>query len=225
MLMLYPHSGTMLSTKNEVLKTLFPNVKTYVLDGKKVSKKDFYAEPAQMLFTVKYADNTLTATTREDLNDDSVPYTGVADKERKWYFENCCVNIPEHIVVNDPLTMPRNSIINGTDYLMISPDKAAEDAKTPGIGFKLSMYGTIPELTLTTDASKLKYIEAPTDDEITVSIKNLKSLTVKDIVEAIPNPIEEVTGISCSKDSVTIFLLSPESRAKIAAYAEQQAQE
>ncbi len=219
MLMLYPHSGMLLSTTNEVLKTLFPNVKTYVLDGKKVSKKDFYAEPSQMLFTVKYADGTLTATTREDLNDNSVPYTGVSEEGVKWYIE-CLLNgvtIPESIVVNNPMTMPEHSIINGTNYLMVTPEKAIEEAKTPGAGFYLSMYGSIPELSILTNAYRLEYGIGPSDSKVTLPVNGLKSLAVKNIVEAIPNPIEEVTAISCTTDSVTVFLLSPEARDQIAA--------
>lgn len=216
MLMLYPNTGVMLSTKNEVLKKMFPNVKAYVLNGKKVSEEKFYDEPSQMLFTVKYADGTLTATTRKDLNDDSVPYEGMSDAFRKWLIE-CWVKddtIPESIVVNNPLTMPEGSIINGTNYLMTTPERAAEEAKKPGVGFTLTLVGNIPQLTIAVGGGNS--FDGPSDGQMTVSVNDLKSLSVKDIVEAAHCSIKDVTGITYGGDQVTVYLLLPENRAKIA---------
>lgn len=216
MLMLYPNSGVMLSTKSEVLKKMFPNVKTYVLNGKEVSEEKFYAEPSQMLFTVKYADGTLTATTRKDLNDDSISSEGMSDAFRKWLFE-CLIKgdtIPENIVINNPLTMPEGSIINGTDFLMITPERAAEEAKKPGVWFTLALVGNIPQLSLVADGGNC--FDDPSDSQMTVSAKGLKSLSVKDIVEAAHCSIKDVTALTCANDTVTVYLLSPESRAKIA---------
>ncbi len=217
-LLLYPNTGVMLSYKPDVLKTMFPDVKTYVVDGKKVSEKDFYGEAAKKLFAVKYADGTLNATTRTDANDDPLPTEGMSDAGRLWLIEGVAngVTIPESIVVNDPLTMPEGSMINGIDYLMVSPEKAADEAKWPGMGFTLQMVGTIPELTLTDNAARQEETNVPCDGKVTVPVKDLKSLSVKDIVEAIPNSIEEVTAINYVKDTVTVFLLSPEARAQVA---------
>lgn len=218
MLILYPNTGVMLSTRNDVLKKMFPGVKTYVLDGKEVSEKKFYDEPSQMLFTVKYADGTLTATTREDLNDESRSSEGMGDALRMWLFE-CLIKgdaIPEGIVVNNPLTMPAGSIINGTEYLMITPEKAAEEAKKPGVGFNLTLVGNIPQLSLVGEGGSLDYMGVPSDSTTTVAAKELKSLSVKDIVEAASCSIKDVTAITYGDETVTVYLLSAENRARIA---------
>lgn len=84
------HNGDVVACHKRFIQLLFPDVKTYLVDGQNVTRADFDRIPASLLRTVTGEDNgqKLIVSTCTDVDDPNPAYTSTIDAEHAWFTDN-----------------------------------------------------------------------------------------------------------------------------------------
>lgn len=199
-----PGTGVLIATDRAVIKPLFPEAKSFELNGKIVSEEEFYAVPGQLLTRVSYDDGVLKAETRKNVKDDNPYQKDVREETQAWLKGNLGTPMPGEITLNDPETYFENpSTIVTLDYVVTTPAKVQQaDVK----GYVLVMLGSNPQIYALTNERDLGYFGFDGSILITDVSAIEGPLTVANIAAYLKRSIEELQLIKTDGKTVKVYL-------------------
>ncbi len=201
----YPDSSGFVGFDKACLTSIFPNAATFEVNGKEVSRDEFYATPNKLISTITGQGNKLSATTYEEAGNPNPALTEMSDKSVEWYKSTFgTVPLPESLVINDPSTLPANGFLN-LDFVMITPEGLAQRKLPEGAiaGYMVTLFGTYAEMNLLTDPNSLNYFGAP--DQLQIPASELESLSIGSITKALK--IDPARIMMIKFDGTTVTLL------------------
>ncbi|MBD5373837.1 MAG: hypothetical protein HDR75_10940 [Bacteroides sp.] len=202
-----PGIGVIIAADNALVKALFPDAKSFEMNGKAATEEEFYSVPGQKLASVKFEDGVLKARTLDSIRDPKV-YKDLAKKEWEvWFYETENTPLPGEIALNDPATYFENpNTIVTLDYVITSPAKVKEkqaDVK----GYVLRMVGLNPQIYALTNARDLEYFITCGGERQKADVSAIGGpLTVENVASYFHRPIEDIFLIKTDGKTVeTIF--------------------
>ena len=202
-----PGTGVLVTTDKALVKALFPETKSFEVNGKPVTEEEFYAVPGQMLASVEYEGGVLKARTRYSVNDPNLDGDLAYLESEIWYYENAMTPMPADVALNDPETyfLDPNTIVT-LDYIITSPanvKKNQADVKC----YALRMVGANPQIYALTNARDLEYFITCGGERQKADVSAFGGpLTVKNIAAYFHRPIEDIFLIKTDGKTVeTIF--------------------
>lgn len=179
----YPDGSWFAACNKLCLPSIFPDAKRYEIDGKEVTREEFYADATPQFAVVTGQGDKLSAETLKDVNKPNPLFREMADASVEWYRSTYgTVPLPADIVINDPSTLPANAFLN-LDYVMTTIEGINKRGLPEGAieGYVLTLFGKYPEMNLLTNARDLNYWETG----IQIPAASVKSLSVGNIAAAV----------------------------------------
>lgn len=195
----FMHDGAIVSCQVNTIKDLFPNVDKFELNGKTVSKSEFYATPASTLLLVEYSDGVLRAKTDEDVNANNPYYTEESEAESAFWQSMQTGTLPSGIVLGDPTTLPADGLV--IDGLMMRSPKSVAGKKFD----KVALYRYGNRVVMTFNG---QYDPKPQANGVELPVSSLKSLAVDDILAATNTSPDDVFSITLTNNMVSLIRVS-----------------
>lgn len=206
---LYHHSGKILAGNKSTVYRLFPGVKTYVLNGKKIKKSEFDVIPAAFINSVDFSGKTLSVETRADVNASNPALDELRTAETEWQrrqYARVKTDIISRtigdVALTDLASYPSKQLFAVNAYLH-TPQQTAEMA---GADSGIGIVGFGDLLLTSVNTSGPVHLEQPGGGVARmVEFDNLpSSMTVKELIARSEIPVSEVNFINIYKGHVAI---------------------
>ncbi|MDE6514028.1 MAG: hypothetical protein K2L05_07595 [Muribaculaceae bacterium] len=179
----YPDGSWFADWRKSSLPSIFPDAKRYEIDGREVTREEFYADSTPQFAVVTGAGDKLSAETLKNVNRPNPLFSQMTNASAKWYKSTFGTKpLPADLVINDPTTLPANGFLN-LDYVMTTIEGLEKRGLPEGAieGYMITLFGEYPEMNLLTDSKNLNYWE----NGHQIPATEVKSLRVGDIAAAL----------------------------------------
>ena len=179
----YPDGSWFADWRKSCLASIFPDAKRYEIDGREVTREEFYADSTPQFAIVTGQGDKLSAETLKDVNKPNPLFSEMTNASVEWYRSTFGTKpLPADIIINDPSTLPADGFLN-LDYVMTTIEGLEKRGLPEGAieGYMVTLFGEYPEMNLLTNGKDLDYW--PNGYQIPATA--VKSLRVGDIADAL----------------------------------------